>query len=95
LQYEHGEGAIERLSPNGKAQASACWKLILRSALRARANSTQGSVKSIPVTLATLAISGNVNAKLPVPQPTSSTRSSSERPPIELAEVRVGGSIFP
>ena len=35
------------------------------------------------------------NAKLPVPQPTSSTRSSSKDRQIGSAEARVGGSIFP
>ena len=48
----------KELSSNGRTRASADWKLIRGSVLRARANSTKGPVKSIPVTLATLAISG-------------------------------------
>jgi len=46
----------------------------------------------MPVTLATFAIWGAVNAKLPVPQPTSRTRSPSERPPNAIR--RAGCSVY-
>src|SRR5690606_29086777 len=41
---------------------------------------------SIPVTAATLATSNTANARLPVPQPTSSTRSPWARPPNRISK---------
>jgi bifunctional enzyme CysN/CysC len=81
MPWYHGPSLLEHLHSVEVTRASADWKLMRGSLLWARANSTKASVKSMPVTVATLANSGKVNVKLPVPQPTSITRSSSERPP--------------